>query len=139
VGQHVPAHVRLLPRLPRRRPGHLLYNYGSLDGGAGAIWKIRQAYYVAGGMRDARAVPEIYNRAMARQWASLSRLTVQQYGKPLVFAGVMTQHTKRCRRCGFTAAQAHTALVRELARWPETRIRGLAAVTNIGVPAPSRT
>ena len=27
----------------------LLYSYGSLDGGAGVIWKVRQAYYVAGG------------------------------------------------------------------------------------------
>jgi hypothetical protein len=117
--------------------GYLLYNYGSLDGGAGVIWKPRQAYYVVGGMRYARAVPEIYNHEMARQWAYLSRLSVERYGKPLAFAGVMAQHNKRCApRCGFTAAEAHDALVRELARSPKTRVRALAAVTNIGTPAP---
>jgi hypothetical protein len=118
--------------------GHLLYNYGSLDGGAGAIWNVRQAYYVAAGMRYARAVPEIYNRAMAREWAYLSRIVVERYGKPLTFAGLMTQHMRRCRRCGFTAAEAHDALVGELARSPRTRVRVLAAVTNIGSPAPPR-
>ena len=52
--------------------GHYLYNYGSLDGGAGQIWKVRQAYFVAAGMRYARAVPEIYNHEMAKQWARQS-------------------------------------------------------------------
>jgi hypothetical protein len=118
--------------------GVLLYDYGSLDGGPGGIWNVRQAYFVAAGMRLARAVPEIYNRAMAEEWAYLSRLSAERYGKPLEFAGVMSQHRNRCRRCGFTAAQAHTALVRELARSPRTRVRALAAVTNIGVPAPPR-
>jgi hypothetical protein len=118
--------------------GHLLYDYGSLDGGAGAIWNVRQAYYVAAGMRYARAVPEIYNRAMAHEWAYLSRIVVERYGKPLTFAGLMTQHVSRCRRCGFTAAEAHDALVGELARSPRTRVRALAAVTNIGSPAPPR-
>jgi hypothetical protein len=114
--------------------GYLLYNYGSLDGGPGKIWKVRQAYYVAAGMRYARAVPEIYNGEMARQWAELSRLSVEHYGKPLKFAGVMTQHKKRCRGCGFTPAQAHKALVHELAKSPQTRVRRLAAMTNIGTP-----
>src|SRR5207237_9059999 len=108
--------------------GYLLYNYGSLDGGAGGIWNVRQAYYVAGGMRYARAVPEIYNRAMARQWARLSRLGVRYYGKPVNFAGVMTQHSQRCRRCGYAPAQAHHALVRELARHRSTRVSALPAV-----------
>jgi hypothetical protein len=118
--------------------GHLLYDYGSLDGGASAIWTVRQAYYVAAGMRCARAVPEIYNRAMAREWASLSRVVVERYGRPLTFAGLMTQHGGRCRGCGFTAAQAHEALIGELARSPRTRVRALAAVTNIGAPASPR-
>jgi hypothetical protein len=55
--------------------------------------------------------------------------------KPVAFAGLMTQ---RCRRCGFTAAEAHEALVGELARSPRTRVRSLAAVTNIGIPAAPR-
>jgi hypothetical protein len=40
------------------------------------------------------------------------------------------------RVCGYTAAQAHKALTRELAKHPETKVRMLAAVTNIGSPAP---
>jgi hypothetical protein len=31
-------------------PGHRLYNYGSLDGGVGALWNARQIFYVSGGM-----------------------------------------------------------------------------------------
>src|SRR5262249_55240332 len=99
----------VLVRFRSAARGVLLYNYGSLDGGAGAIWNVRQAYFVAAGMRFARTVPEIYNRAMAEEWAYLSRVSVERYGKPLEFAGVMTQHRKRCRRCGFTAAEAHRA------------------------------
>jgi hypothetical protein len=114
----------------------LLYNYGSLDGGVGKIWKLRQAYYVAGGMHAARAVPEIYNRAMAEQWAELSRLSVDRYGKPIKIAGLMTQHHGHCRRCGYTAARAHQVLKRELAKHPKTKMRLLAAATNIGSPAP---
>jgi len=114
----------------------LLYNYGSLDGGVGRIWKLRQAYYVAGGMHAARAVPEIYNRTMAEQWAELSRRAVRRYGKPIKLAGLMTQHHGHCRICGYTAAQAHSALVRELAKHPKTKVRMLAAATNIGSPAP---
>jgi hypothetical protein len=116
--------------------GHLLYNYGSLDGGVGKVWKLRQAYYVAGGMHAARAVPEIYNRAMALEWAELSRLSVNRFGKPIQFAGLMTQHHGHCRRCGYTAARAHQVLKRELAKHPKTKMRLLAAATNIGSPAP---
>jgi len=119
--------------------GYLLYNYGSLDGGVGHIWKLRQAYYVAGGMHAARAVPEIYNHAMAMQWAELSRLSVRRYGKPIKLAGLMTQHHHHCHMCGFTAAEAHRALVRELAKHPKTKVRMLAAATNIGSPAPVST
>jgi hypothetical protein len=116
--------------------GYLLYNYGSLDGGVGKIWKLRQAYYVAGGMHAARAVPEIYNRSMAEQWADLSRQAVKRYGNPIKLAGLMTQHHDHCRICGYTAAEAHRALVRELAKHPRTKVRMLASATNIGSPAP---
>lgn len=115
--------------------GVLLYNYGSLDGGVGAIWNVRQAYYVTGGMRYARALPEIYNERMASEWAELSRIVVERFGTPLSFAGIMTQYRHRCRKCGFSGREAHRALVRELSKHPRTRIRKLAAVTNI-VSAP---
>jgi hypothetical protein len=116
-----------------RSAGHgiVLYNYGSLDGGAGAIWNVRQSYYVTGGMRYVRPIPEIYNRRMAEQWAELSRLSVERYGEPLQFAGLMTQFHHRCRECGYSAREAHQALVRELARSRRTRIAQLDAVTNI--------
>jgi len=115
---------------------YLLYNYGSLDGGVGVIWKLRQAYYVAGGMHAARAVPEIYNHAMAEQWAELSRQAVRRYGEPIKIAGLMTQHSRHCGSCGYTSAEAHSALVRELAKHPKTKVRMLASATNIGSPAP---
>jgi hypothetical protein len=116
------------------KTGYLIYNYGSLDGGAGGIWNVRQAYYVSGGMKYARAMPEIYNHAMARQWAYLSRRSVHFYGKPVQFAGLMTQHASGCT-CGLTPAEAHRALVRELAKHPKTRVAVLPAVTNIGSPS----
>jgi hypothetical protein len=87
-------------------------------------------------MHAARAVPEIYNGAMARQWAELSRQAVHRYGKRIKLAGLMTQHHHHCRICGFTAAEAHRALVRELAKHSKTKVRMLAAATNIGSPAP---
>jgi hypothetical protein len=115
--------------------GYLIYNYGSLDGGVGAIWKLRQAYYVAGGMEEARAVPEIYNRAMAREWAELARLSVHRYHKPIKLAGLMTQHWTSCSGCGFTAPRARHVLVNELTRGTRGVIaRTLSAVTNIGSP-----
>ena len=55
-------------------PGHLLYNYGSLDGGVGAIWTARQIFYVSGGMKYARMIPEIYYPVMAEQWATMARI-----------------------------------------------------------------
>jgi hypothetical protein len=114
--------------------GYLLYNYGSLDGGVGAIWKLRQAYYVSGGMREARAVPEIYNRAMAREWAELARLSMARYGQPIKLAGLMTQHWTSCSRCGYTARKAKSVLVGELARASAGKAvptRQLASLTNI--------
>jgi hypothetical protein len=114
--------------------GYLLYNYGSLDGGVGGIWKLRQMYYVAGGMREARAVPEIYNRAMAREWATLARLSLTRYGQPIKLAGLMTQHWTSCTRCGYTARKAKSVLVGELARARAGKAvptRQLASITNI--------
>ena len=116
--------------------GYLLYNYGSLDGGVGGIWKLRQAFYVSGGMRSARAVPEIYNHEMARQWAELARLSYARYGKPIQLAGVMTQHWTSCRSCGYTAPKARHELVTELTKANVMKrtlpTRTLESVTNIG-------
>jgi hypothetical protein len=115
-----------------QRSGSLLYNYGSLDGGAGAIWSVRQALYVAGGNRDVRVVPEIYHHEMARQWARLARLGAHR-SHPLRFAGLMTQHSPGCRRCGLTPREARAALSKELGRHPKTRaaIGDLQMITNI--------
>jgi hypothetical protein len=117
------------------RTGYLLYNFGSLDGGVGSIWSLRQAFYVAGGMKDARVVPEIYFRSQAEQWAELARLAIRTYRRPVRFAGVMTQVSPGCRRsrCGMGPREAHLRLGRELKRHPATRkqVRMLASVTNI--------
>jgi hypothetical protein len=94
--------------------GHTLYDYGSLDGGIGAVWTARQAWYVAGGLRHTKALPEIYNSAMARQWAELARIARARYHRGVHFAGVMTQGGPRCH-CGLRPHQAHHALVRALA------------------------
>lgn len=93
--------------------GHLLYNYGSLDGGVGSIWNARQAFFVTSGMKYARAIPEIYNHAMARQWAELAHIAKHRYHRPLQFAGVMTTHTSG--RGGMKPRDAHSSLVRALA------------------------
>ena len=94
--------------------GHTLYDYGSLDGGVGAIWSARQAWYVAGGIRNTRALPEIYNPAMAREWAELARIARRRYHLPVRFAGVMTQGGRSCR-CGLRPHAAHRVLARALA------------------------
>ena len=94
--------------------GHTLYDYGSLDGGIGAVWSARQAWFVAGGLRHTKALPEIYNSAMARQWAELARIARGRYHRPVRFAGVMTQGGSRCN-CGLRPHEAHHALVRALA------------------------
>jgi hypothetical protein len=95
------------------RTGHLLYNYGSLDGGVGSIWNARQVFFVTSGMKYARAIPEIYNHAMATQWAELARIAHSRYHRPVRFAGVMTTHTARNR--GMKPRDAHKVLVRALA------------------------
>jgi hypothetical protein len=92
-----------------------LYNFGSLDGGIGAIWTARQAFYVAGGMRYSRAMPEIYSPAMAREWAELAQVAHSRFHRSVRFAGVMTQHSPGCS-CSLAPTRAHATLVRELAR-----------------------
>jgi hypothetical protein len=88
--------------------GHTLFNYGSLDGGVGEIWSARQAWYVSGGIRHTKALPEIYNSAMAGQWAELARIA-HGYHHNVQFAGVMTQGTASCD-CGLRPTEAHAAL-----------------------------
>jgi hypothetical protein len=111
-------------------PGHVLYNYGSLDGGVGTIWNEHQVYYVSARMKYARMIPEIYYPVMARQWATMSRIAVERYGKPIKFAGVLTQHKAQCG-CGFKPKEAHQALVLALREHPKTWVRRLPALTNI--------
>jgi hypothetical protein len=95
------------------RFGHVLYNFGSLDGGVGSVWNAKQAFYVASGMRYVVAIPEIYNRAMAQQWAELAHIAKHRYHRPLKFGGVMTQHTSSNH--GTKPRDAHKMLVRALA------------------------
>ena len=93
--------------------GHTLFNYGSLDGGVGAVWSARQAWYVSGGIRHTKALPEIYNSAMAEQWAELARISHRKYDRDVQFAGVMTQGTASCN-CGFRPTAAHRVLAQAL-------------------------
>jgi hypothetical protein len=93
--------------------GHVLYNFGSLDGGVGSVWNARQIFFVASGMKYVAAIPEIYNHAMAKQWAELAHIAKRRYHRPLKFAGVMTQHTSRNH--GMQPRDAHKTLVRALA------------------------
>ncbi|MGH3009437.1 MAG: hypothetical protein ACRDLM_08550 [Gaiellaceae bacterium] len=96
--------------------GHTLYDYGSLDGGVGSIWSARQAFYVAGGIRHTAALPEIYNRAQAREWAELAGIARSRYHSLVHFAGVMTQGSPHCH-CSLRPHEAHRALVRALASY----------------------
>jgi hypothetical protein len=93
--------------------GYTLYDYGSLDGGVGAIWSARQAWYVAGGLPYTKALPEIYNSAMAREWAELAWIAHTRFRRDVQFAGVMTQGTASCD-CGLRPAAAHNVLVQAL-------------------------
>jgi hypothetical protein len=93
--------------------GHTLYDFGSLDGGVGAVWSARQAWFVAGGLRHTQALPEIYNSAMAQQWAELARIARGRYHRSVHFAGVMTQGTSSCN-CGFRPPVAHRVLAHAL-------------------------
>ena len=56
--------------------------------------------------------------------------SVELYGKPIHFAGVMTQHKARCG-CGYRPKEAHRALVFALREHPKTCVRRLPALANI--------
>ena len=110
--------------------GHTLYDYGSLDGGVGAIWSARQMWYVAGGLRHTKALPEIYYSAMARQWAELARIAHRRYHRDVDFAGVMTQGGASCH-CGYTPHAAHRVLAHALASQGVGRLALPRGGTNI--------
>jgi hypothetical protein len=110
--------------------GHTLYDYGSLDGGVGAVWSARQAWYVAGGLRHTKALPEIYNSAMAEQWAELARIARGRYHRSIQFAGVMTQGTQSCA-CGFRQTAAHRVLAQALDAQGVGQVQLPAGGTNI--------
>ena len=86
-------------------------------------------YYVSSGMKYARMIPEIYYPSMAGSGGH-GRIAVARYGKPIRFAGVMTQHKAQCG-CGFRPKEAHQALVLALREHPKTWVRRLPALTNI--------
>jgi hypothetical protein len=110
--------------------GHTLYDYGSLDGGVGAVWSARQAWYVAGGLRNTKALPEIYNSVMAREWAELARIARGRYHLGVRFAGVMTQGASSCD-CGLRPPAAHRVLEHALAAQGVGRIDLPEGGTNI--------
>jgi hypothetical protein len=110
--------------------GHVLYNFGSLDGGVGSVWNAKQIFYVASGMKYAAAIPEIYNHAMAQQWAEVAHLAKHRYHRPMKFAGVMTTHTSGNH--GMKPRDAHKLLVRALAGADGTALADVpATLTNI--------
>jgi hypothetical protein len=94
--------------------GHTLYDYGSLDGGVGAIWSARQMWYVTGRLPHTKVLPEIYYSSQARQWAELARIVHRRYHRDVQFAGVMTQGGATCD-CGYGQHAAHRVLARALA------------------------
>ena len=96
--------------------GRTLYDYGSLDGGVGAIWSARQMMDVTGGAGHTAVIPEIYYPSLAREWAQLAYIAHRWFHRRVDFAGVMTQMTPGCSRCGFRPLEAHRALVHALAR-----------------------
>jgi hypothetical protein len=96
----------------------------------GVIWSARQAWYVAGGLRHTKALPEIYNSAMAREWAELARIATTRYHQGVQFAGVMTQGTSSCG-CGLRPHQAHRVLARALTREGVTELALPPGGTNI--------
>jgi hypothetical protein len=110
--------------------GHVLYNFGSLDGGVGSVWNAKQIFYVASGMKYAASIPEIYNHAMAQQWAEVAHLAKHRYHRPMKFAGVMTTHTSRNH--ALKPRDAHTLLVRALASIGGTAVADVPlTLTNI--------
>jgi hypothetical protein len=95
------------------RTGRTIYNFGSLDGGVGSVWSARQVFFVASGMKYAQVIPEIYNHAMAREWAELAHIARHRYHRSVRFAGVMTTHTSGNH--GLKPRDAQKTLVRALA------------------------
>ena len=63
--------------------------YGTCNGG----WSVDDVWFVAWGMGKGLMVPEIYanSGANAEQWYQLSLYGALEHGKPIRFAGVMTQ------------------------------------------------
>jgi hypothetical protein len=110
--------------------GHTLFDYGSLDGGVGEVWSARQAWYVAGGLPNTKALPEIYNSAMAQQWAELARIARGRYHRAVRFAGVMTQGTVSCN-CGLRPTAAHRVLAQALDAQGVDHVQLPAGGTNI--------
>jgi hypothetical protein len=96
--------------------GRTLYDYGSLDGGVGAIWSARQMMDVVGGPGHTAVLPEIYYPSLAREWAQLAYIAHRWFHRRVHFAGVMTQGSPTCHRCGMRPGEAHRALVHALAR-----------------------
>jgi hypothetical protein len=109
-----------------------LYDYGSLDGGVGAIWNAHQAYFVSGGMRYAQALPEIYSTAMAMEWGQLAQVVQRRFHRQVRFAGVLTQLSRGCRRCSLEPGVAHRALRRALAAYGASGTPLPAGGSNMG-------
>jgi hypothetical protein len=115
----------------RNAQGHTLYDYGSLDGGVGSVWSASQAFYVAGGINHTAALPEIYNHAMAREWAELEQIAHKRFHSHVRFAGVMTQGSPSCG-CSLRPRAAHEALQRALVSVGVAPTVVPAGGTNIG-------
>ncbi len=111
--------------------GETLYDYGSLDGGIGAIWTARQAYDVSGGMRDTQVLPEIYSPAMAAEWAQLAAVAQHRLHGQVRFAGVLTQVAPGCG-CSLKPAAAHRVLQRALANYGADATPVPAGGSNMG-------
>jgi hypothetical protein len=110
--------------------GHTLFDYGSLDGGVGEVWSARQAWFVAGGLPNTKALPEIYSTAMAQQWAELARISHHKYHRDVQFAGVMTQGDASCS-CGLRPTAAHRVLAEALDAEGVDHVRLPVGGTNI--------
>jgi hypothetical protein len=96
--------------------GRTLYDYGSLDGGVGSIWSARQMMYVTEGEGHTAVLPEIYYPSLAREWAQFAYVAHHRFHRRVHFAGVMTEVTPGCGRCGLHPLEAHRALVHALSK-----------------------
>lgn len=121
---------RFIQGFRQNAQAHTLYDYGSLDGGVGAVWSAKQAFYVAGGIRHTAALPEIYNHAMADEWAQLESIAKNRFHSHVHFAGVMTQGSPSCG-CSLGPHAAHKALQRALAAVGATSTVVPNSATNI--------